>query len=175
MESRRGIAEASVVTVLPEVATQLLGPAPATVRGWRGMRPRLGHFGDRGYFKGEEILRYEKGGIKTFVPKPLTSCSNAEGRFDRRYFVYIAKRDEYHCPEGARAIWRQTTVENGMDPAPVLVICLSTLPDQVAMQDGRLRPVARTKRRCRSNSGVRLPASASTMPARCREGRRTGR
>jgi len=51
--------------------------------------------------------------ITTLVPKPLTSGSKADGRFDKRDFIYIAKRDEYRCPAGERAIWRMTTVENG--------------------------------------------------------------
>jgi hypothetical protein len=35
---------------------------------------------DRGYYKGLEILACEQAGINTFVPKPLTSGSKAEGR-----------------------------------------------------------------------------------------------
>ena len=69
---------------------------------------------DRGYFKGEEILQCAQEGITTLVPKPLTSNSKAEGRFDKRDFIYIAKRDEYRCPAGERAIWRMTTVERGL-------------------------------------------------------------
>ena len=38
---------------------------------------------DRGYFKGEEILECEREGITPLVPKPLTSNSKAEGRFDK--------------------------------------------------------------------------------------------
>ena len=48
------------------------------------------------------------------VPKPLTSTSKADGRFDKRDFIYNARRDEYRCPAGERAIWRMTTVERGM-------------------------------------------------------------
>ena len=48
------------------------------------------------------------------VPKPLTSNSKAEGRFDKRDFVYIAADDEYRCPAGQRAIKRFTTIERGM-------------------------------------------------------------
>jgi transposase len=100
------------VTNLGHDRTQLAAMAAAA-------RDAIGHkhmtaLADRGYFKGEEILRCEQAGIKTLVPKPLTSGSKAEGRFDKRDFVYIAKRDEYRCPAGERAIWRQTTVENGM-------------------------------------------------------------
>ena len=69
---------------------------------------------DRGYFKGEEILQCAQEGINTLVPKPLTSNSKADGRFDKRDFVYDAKRNEYRCPAGQRAIWRMTTVENGL-------------------------------------------------------------
>jgi hypothetical protein len=69
---------------------------------------------DRGYFKGEEILDCEQAGITPLVPKPLTSNSKADGRFDKRDFVYIAEDDEYRCPAGQRLINRFTTVENGM-------------------------------------------------------------
>jgi hypothetical protein len=31
------------------------------------------------------------------VPKPLTSNSKAEGRFDKRDFVYIPEDDGYRC------------------------------------------------------------------------------
>jgi transposase len=68
---------------------------------------------DRGYFSGEEILRCGQAGITALVPKPLTSGSRADGRFDKRDFVYSAKRDEYRCPAGERAIWRMTTIEHG--------------------------------------------------------------
>src|SRR6266550_2951921 len=68
---------------------------------------------DRGYFKGEEILDCEQAGITTLVPKPLTSNSKADGRFDKRDFVYIAEDDEYRCA-GQRAIKRFTTIEHGM-------------------------------------------------------------
>ncbi len=48
------------------------------------------------------------------VPKPLTSNSKADGRFDKRDFVYIAADDEYRCPAEQRAIKRFTTIEHGM-------------------------------------------------------------
>jgi hypothetical protein len=69
---------------------------------------------DRGYFKGEEILDCEQAQITTLVPKPLPSNSKADGRFDKRDFVYIAQSDEYRCPAGQRAIKRFTTIERGM-------------------------------------------------------------
>jgi len=69
---------------------------------------------DRGYFDGEEILKCEQASITPLVPKPLTSNAKAEGRFDKRDFVYNKKRDEYRCPAGQRAIYRFTGVERGM-------------------------------------------------------------
>src|SRR5579864_615314 len=69
---------------------------------------------DRGYFKGEEILECAQAGMIPLVPKSLTSNSKADGRFDKRDFVYIAEDDEYRCPAGQRAIKRFTTIEHGM-------------------------------------------------------------
>ena len=69
---------------------------------------------DRGYFNGEEILECDKAGISALVPKPLTSNSKAEGRFDKRDFVYLPENDEYRCPAGQRAIRRFTSIERGM-------------------------------------------------------------
>jgi transposase len=66
---------------------------------------------DRGYFNGEEILACEENGITTYLPKPQTSGNQAKGLFGKRDFHYIAKDDEYLCPAGERAIWRQKTVE----------------------------------------------------------------
>jgi len=68
---------------------------------------------DRGYFEGYEILECERAGIATMVPKPLTSNSRFEGRFDKRDFIYDSARDEYRCPAGQRAIYRFTAVEDG--------------------------------------------------------------
>lgn len=69
---------------------------------------------DRGYFSGQEILACEEEGITPLVPKPLTSNSKAEGRFDKQDFIYISQSDEYQCPAGQRATWRFATVEKGM-------------------------------------------------------------
>jgi transposase len=69
---------------------------------------------DRGYYSGPDIRRCGQAGITPLVPKPLTSGGRADGRFDKRDFVYNARRNEYRCPAGQRAIWRFSTVENGM-------------------------------------------------------------
>ena len=69
---------------------------------------------DRGYFSAPEIRACEDAGVIPLVPKPLTSNSKAEGRFDKRDFVYDASADEYECPAGERAIRRFTTEEKGL-------------------------------------------------------------
>jgi len=55
---------------------------------------------DRGYYEGYEILECERAGVVAIVPKPMTSNNLAEGLFDKRDFVYDAKKDEYRCPAG---------------------------------------------------------------------------
>ena len=77
-------------------------------------KDKLEVIADRGYFKGPEILACEEAGIKTYVPKPMTSNSKAEGRFSKADFIYIARDDEYQCPAGERLRRHQTSVENGM-------------------------------------------------------------
>lgn len=68
---------------------------------------------DRGYFKGEEILKCHQAGIEVTLPKPQTSSSQADGRFGKRDFHYVPEDDEYRCPAGERLIWRMTTQEKG--------------------------------------------------------------
>ena len=81
----------------------------------RAMRTKeLTVLADRGYFNGPEILDCARTGMIPLVPKPLTSGSIAEGRFDKRDFVYIAEDDEYRCPAGQRAIKRYTRIEDDL-------------------------------------------------------------
>jgi transposase len=68
---------------------------------------------DRGYYKGLEILACEQAGITTFVPKPLTSGSKAEGRFGKQDFIYLAASDEYRCPAGQLLTRRHSSMEDG--------------------------------------------------------------
>ena len=63
---------------------------------------------------GPEILACEQAGIKTYVPKPMTSNAKAQGRFSKADFIYIARDDEYQCPAGERLRRHQSSVENGM-------------------------------------------------------------
>jgi transposase len=69
---------------------------------------------DRGYFKSNEIRACELEGINTYVPKPMTSNSKAQGRFSKLDFVFIAKDNEYLCPAGQLLPYRSSTIEDGM-------------------------------------------------------------
>jgi transposase len=90
------------VTVMAQQTREALGTKDLTV------------LADRGYFSGEEILKCEQAGMTPLVPKPITSNSTANGRFDKRDFKYDAKNDRYLCPAGQYAIRRFTSIENGM-------------------------------------------------------------
>ena len=69
---------------------------------------------DRGYFKSIEIRACELEGINTYVPKPMTSNSKAQGRFSKLDFAFFAKDNEYLCPAGQRLPYRCSTIEDGM-------------------------------------------------------------
>jgi transposase len=90
---------------------QLAAMAKATKEATQHPKPIV--LADRGYFEGYEILECERAGIATLVPKPLTSNSKADGRFDKRDFIYDERSDVYRCPAGQTAIYRFTAVEDG--------------------------------------------------------------
>jgi hypothetical protein len=77
-------------------------------------KDKLEVIADRGYFSGPEILDCEQAGIKTYVPKPMTSNAKAEGRFSKADFIYIARDDEYECPAGQRLRRHHSSVEGGL-------------------------------------------------------------
>ena len=77
-------------------------------------KKRLRAYADRGYFNAPQIKACDEISVEAFVPKPMTSTAKANGRFDRRDFIYIARDDEYQCPAGQRAIYRFTREENGL-------------------------------------------------------------
>jgi len=70
--------------------------------------------GDRGYYKGEEILACQDESITAYLPKPWTSSAKADGRFNKDAFVYNATKNEYTCPAGEALIWRFSSVEKGL-------------------------------------------------------------
>ncbi|WP_414486437.1 IS1182 family transposase [Stenotrophomonas maltophilia] len=69
---------------------------------------------DRGYYNAQQILACEQNGIIPLVLKPLTSNSKAEGRFDKRDFIYEPALDAYRCPAGEHATHRFSTEEKGL-------------------------------------------------------------
>ncbi len=69
---------------------------------------------DRGYFKSEEILACDKAGITVTLPKPYTSGIQANGRFGKQDFRYVAEDDVYICPAGERLDYHYTNVEKGL-------------------------------------------------------------
>jgi transposase len=70
---------------------------------------------DRGYFSGTQIVDCEDDGIRTFVPKPLTSSGRKTGRFTKQDFVYEPEQDQYRCPAGEALKWRFVSVEDGLN------------------------------------------------------------
>jgi transposase len=106
-------------------------------------RDKVTVLADRGYFKGEEILDCERAGIKTLVPKPQTSGNKARGLFDKADFRYIAAKDEYRCPAGQRAIWRFTTVEDGLTLHKYWSSACPKCPIKARCTSGEYRRIAR--------------------------------
>jgi transposase len=68
---------------------------------------------DKGYFNGEAIAACEEAGIAVYVPKPNTSNARAEGRFEKRDFVFDPTHDRYTCPAGQHLTYRFEREENG--------------------------------------------------------------
>jgi hypothetical protein len=112
VDTQHHLIVAHEVTNLGHDRTQLSAMAQQA-RGATG-KEELTVLADRGYFNSPEILECDQAGMSPLVPKPLTSNSKAEGRFDKRDFVYLAADDEYRCPAGQRAIKRFTTIEHGL-------------------------------------------------------------
>ena len=153
------------MTNLGHDRTQLEGwpSAPAT----RWSETSLTVLADRGYFSGEQILACEQAGITTLVPKPLTSGSKADGRFDKRDFVYDAKRDEYRCPAGERAVWRFSTVEKGLTIHKYWPSACPTCPLKAKCTPAPYRRVARWEHEAgdRRHAGSAGAHAASLAPA----------
>ena len=68
---------------------------------------------DRSYYEVDELYACEQAGIMTYVLRPLTSVSVAQGLFGKRDFIYQPEDDEYVCPGGERLIYRFTRIEDG--------------------------------------------------------------
>lgn len=68
---------------------------------------------DRGFYESKELLACDQAGITTYVPKTSTSNAKAQGRFDKKDFVYKPGEDVYLCPAGERLTYRFTNQEDG--------------------------------------------------------------
>jgi hypothetical protein len=79
------------------------------------------------------------------VPKPQTSNNKAQGLFDKRDFRYIPGDDEYECPAGQRAIWRFTTIENGLTLHKYWSSACPKCPIKTQCTTGKHRRIARWK------------------------------
>ena len=67
---------------------------------------RLQAVADMGYYDGEEVKACAEAGIKTYLPKPITSANRPLGLFAKEDFRYDARRDCYRCPAGQRPAFR---------------------------------------------------------------------
>jgi len=112
VETKHHLIVAHEVTNVGHDRSQLFAMAKQARRAMR--TKELTILADRGYFNSPEILDCAKTGMTPLVPKPLTSGSIAEGRFDKRDFVYLAEADVYRCPAGQRAIRRYTRIDSGL-------------------------------------------------------------
>jgi transposase len=111
VDTRHHLIVAHEVTNVGHDRTQL---ADMAVQAQEAVGQPITALADRGYFKGEEILRCTEYGIVPLVPKPQTSNNKAAGLYDKSDFVYLEAEDAYRCPAGSRAIHRMTAVENGL-------------------------------------------------------------
>ena len=76
---------------------------------------RLEAVADMGYYDGQQIKACVEAGIKTFIPKPLTSANRRLGLFTKEDFRYNPRKDCYRCPAGERLTFRFQTRELGRD------------------------------------------------------------
>jgi len=106
-------------------------------------KEKLEVIADRGYYTGTEILACEQAGIKTLVPKPMTSNSRAEGRFSKLDFIYIARDDEYLCPAGERLRRHQTRLEDGLNISVYWTYICPHCPLKIQCTTGNERRVRR--------------------------------
>jgi transposase len=113
VESKHHLIVAHEVTNVGHDRAQL---APMAERARAAMATEeLSVVADRGYFSGTQIVDCEDDGIRTFVPKPLTSSGRKTGRFTKQDFVYEPEQDQYRCPAGEALKWRFVSVEDGLN------------------------------------------------------------
>ncbi|MEQ1718595.1 MAG: transposase, partial [Hyphomicrobium sp.] len=101
---------------------------------------------DKGYYKSEEIAACDDAGIAVYVPKPITSNARAEGRFDKRDFVYNPAKDHYVCPAGQHLIHRATSEEKGQSIRVYWTTVCETCPLKRDCTTGKERRIRRWER-----------------------------
>src|SRR3989441_9579548 len=66
---------------------------------------------DMGYYDGAEVKQCAEAGIKTYIPKPLTSVNQKRGLFTKQDFDYDEAKDCYRCPAGEELTYRYESFE----------------------------------------------------------------
>ncbi len=98
---------------------------------------------DRGYFEGEQLRACGEANITTFVPKPQTSRSKANGRFGKQDFVYLPDENAYRCPAGEKLTWRYDSVENGKTMHSYWTTACTECPLKAQCTTGKERRIKR--------------------------------
>ena len=98
---------------------------------------------DKGYFNGEEVAACEEVGIDVYVPKPATSNSRAQGRFDKDEFIYDRENDHYVCPAGQYLTYRMSREEKGRVIRTYWINSCQTCPLKSDCTTGKERRVRR--------------------------------
>ena len=101
---------------------------------------------DKGYFNGEEIAACEEAGIDVYVPKPATSNSRAQGRFDKDDFIYDREHDRYVCPAGQQLTFRMAREEKGRVIRTYWINSCQSCPLKSDCTTGKERRVRRWER-----------------------------
>ena len=125
---------------------------------------------DRGYFKGEEIVRCEQAGIVPLVPKPQTSNNKAAGLYDKSDFVYDQTDDTYRCPAGSKAIRRMTVVEKEQTLAKYWTSACPSCPLKPKCTTSKYRRISRWEH---EDVLERMQVRLAQRPETARERRQT--
>ena len=122
---------------------------------------------DKGYFNGEEIAACEEAGITAYVPKPATSNSRAQGRFDKDEFLYDRENDRYVCPAGQHLTFRMSREEKGRVIRTYWINSCQTCPLKSDCTTGKERRVRRWEREdVTERAQARLDSFPSAMQQR---------
>jgi hypothetical protein len=101
---------------------------------------RLQAVADMGYYDCQEVKACAEAGIKTYLPKPITSANRSLGLSTKEDFRYSSRCDCYRCPSGRRLTFHFQTRGRGRD------VRYHATP---ACAGSRLRP------RCTRDAGAR--------------------